>query len=119
MTFFVKRVYEAASERDGTRVLVDRLWPRGITKARAALHLWLKEIAPSPTLRSWFAHDPERFAEFRELYERELAVNPRLTELREMGRAHRVTLVYAARDTTVNHAVILLDYLTMKSSSGT
>lgn len=111
MSFVVKRVYEAADPDDGVRVLVDRLWPRGITKERAALDCWLKAVAPSTKLRLWFAHDPERFDEFSRRYQTELETSSELAELRKMGRTRRVTLLYAAHDPKVNHAIVLRKYL--------
>jgi uncharacterized protein YeaO (DUF488 family) len=107
MTFQIKRVYEPAKPTDGTRVLVDRLWPRGLRKADADLTLWMKDVAPSPSLRVWFNHDPERFAEFRRRYTRELKGNPAVAELRKLGKSKRVTLLYAAHDPKVNHALVL------------
>ncbi|WP_120522028.1 DUF488 domain-containing protein [Arthrobacter celericrescens] len=107
-----KRIYEEASNDDGCRVLVDRLWPRGVSKERAGLDLWLKEIAPSPPLRTEFAHMQERFADFRSAYLAELEQNPAVDTLMELARKHpRVTLLYAARDPEVNHARVLLGYL--------
>jgi uncharacterized protein YeaO (DUF488 family) len=107
-----KRIYDAASDDDGCRVLVDRLWPRGVSKDRAGLDLWLKEIAPSPPLRTEFGHMQERFAEFRTAYRAELEQNPAVDTLRELARKHpRVTLLYAARDPEVNHAKVLLEFL--------
>jgi uncharacterized protein YeaO (DUF488 family) len=114
MSFVIKRVYEAADGGDGTRVLVDRLWPRGITKERAALDHWLKDVAPSPKLRVWFGHDPAKFADFSLRYEAELKSNKELPDLRKMGQGHRVTLVYAAHDPLVNHAAVLQRYLTKR-----
>ncbi len=111
MAFQLKRVYEPASTTDGTRVLVDRLWPRGLTKSRAHVALWMKDVAPSPRLRLWFGHKPERFVEFRRRYKKELAGNPAVRELRKLGKRKRVTLVYAARDPEVNHARVLLSVL--------
>jgi uncharacterized protein YeaO (DUF488 family) len=111
MTFQIKRVYEPASPKDGLRVLVDRLWPRGLKKTDAHLTSWMKDIAPSPTLRQWFGHEPERFAEFRRRYTVELRSNPALPELRKLGRGHLVTLLYGARDPEINHAVVLLSAL--------
>lgn len=116
MTFQIKRVYEAAAAADGTRVLVDRLWPRGVSKVDAHLALWLKDVAPSPKLRLWFDHDPERFAEFGTRYRRELAGNAALLELRKLGRGHVVTLLYGARDPEVNHARVLLSVLSGRRS---
>jgi uncharacterized protein YeaO (DUF488 family) len=108
----IKRVYDPTDKDDGTRVLVDRLWPRGLRKEEAALTLWLKEIAPSPELRKWFGHDPARWTEFGDRYHAELAGNDaavvRLTDLLKRGP---VTLVYAAHDTAHNHAVVLGSYL--------
>lgn len=111
MPFKIKRVYDAPSAADGTRVLVDRLWPRGLKKTDAHLTSWMKDVAPSPRLRVWFGHKPERFAEFRARYEGELADNPAVTELRELGKKQTVTLLYAARDPEVNHAAVLESYL--------
>ncbi len=107
MTFQIKRVYDAASPSDGTRVLVDRLWPRGVKKSDAHVSLWMKAVAPTPELRQWFHHDPERFAEFTRRYTKELKSNPALTELRQLGKGKRVTLLYAAHDPQVNHAQVL------------
>jgi uncharacterized protein YeaO (DUF488 family) len=108
MSFKIKRAYEAPQPSDGVRVLVDRLWPRGLKKSDAHLAAWQKDVAPSPKLRVWFGHAPERFAEFRRRYRSELTGNPAVAELRKQGRGKRVTLVYAARDPKVNHAVVLL-----------
>ncbi len=116
MTFQIKRVYDPASPKDGTRVLVDRLWPRGLRKSDAHVALWMKDIAPSPQLRTWFHHDPERFAEFRGRYCRELQDNPALAELRKLGRGKPVTLLYAARDPKVNHALVLKSALSGRRS---
>lgn len=108
----IKRIYEEPAGSDGTRVLVDRLWPRGVSKERAALDLWLKDIAPSPELRMWFDHKPERFAEFSARYQDELSRNPAMTTLKELiEKATNVTLLYAAKDPEVNHAIVLLNYL--------
>lgn len=109
-----KRVYEEPEPGDGMRVLVERLWPRGLTKERARVDLWLKDIAPSQELRIWYGHDPAKFAEFRRRYEAELAVDPgraALTELRALARKQHVTLVFAARDTEHNNAVVLHELL--------
>ncbi|MFT4210755.1 MAG: DUF488 family protein [Microbacterium sp.] len=112
----IKRVYDAPEPEDGYRVLVDRLWPRGLTRQRADLDLWLKDVAPSPELRTWWGHDPARFAEFAARYTGELATNPALDELRDAVRAHTTTtLLYAARDPRVNHAIVLRDALTATS----
>lgn len=107
MTFQIKRVYDPASSADGTRVLVDRLWPRGVKKSDAHVAIWMKDVAPTPALRRWFHHDPERFPEFRRRYTSELKRNPALTELRKLGKVKRVTLLYGAHDPKVNHAQVL------------
>lgn len=107
MAVRIKRIYEPALPADGTRILVDRLWPRGISKARAKLALWMKDVAPSPKLRVWFDHRPERFTEFGRRYRRELTRNPAVDELRKLARRKRVTLLYGAHDPNVNHALVL------------
>jgi uncharacterized protein YeaO (DUF488 family) len=107
MSFQIKRVYDSPSPSDGKRILVDRLWPRGLKKSDAHLDLWMKDVAPSPPLRQWFHHDPERFPEFSQRYTRELKTNPAVNELRELGKNKRVTLLYAAHDPKVNHALVL------------
>jgi uncharacterized protein YeaO (DUF488 family) len=108
VSFRIKRVYEPATSADGIRVLVDRLWPRGVSKTKAKLDHWMKEVAPSPALRMRFNHRPERFAEFRKHYREELAANRAVGELRKLGKRKRVTLLYGARDPKINHAVVLL-----------
>ncbi len=108
----LKRAYLAPSPDDGVRVLVDRLWPRGVRKSDAAIDLWLKEAAPSNELRRWFGHDPRRWEEFRHRYRAELSSNPALLdELRAIARGARLTLVYAASDELHNQAVILREIL--------
>jgi uncharacterized protein YeaO (DUF488 family) len=107
MTILIKRAYAPAAPADGIRVLVDRLWPRGVKKTSARFTFWMKDIAPSPKLRVWFGHKPERFKEFTSRYKKELSVNPRVDELRKLARGRAVTLVYGARDPEVNHAVVL------------
>jgi len=108
----LKRVYEEASVADGRRVLVDRLWPRGISREKAKIDLWLKDAAPSDGLRRWFAHDPEKWPGFRKRYRAELASAPgRLDELRRLAAEGAVTLVYAAKDEERNNAVALKDFL--------
>jgi len=108
----IKRVYEPAGDRDGYRVLVDRLWPRGISKADAALDAWPKDLAPSPELRRWFGHKPERFDQFREHYRQELAEHREAAaELLKVAGDQPITLLYAARDPDHNHAVVLSEYL--------
>jgi len=104
----MKRAYEARAPEDGRRVLVERLWPRGLSKERAAVDLWLKEVAPSTELRRWFGHDPERWPEFRRRYREELRRHPEeLDRLRELARAGPLTLVYGSRDETHNAASVL------------
>jgi uncharacterized protein YeaO (DUF488 family) len=111
-TVRLARVYDPPGDDDGFRVLVDRVWPRGIRRADAHLDLWLKEVGPSTELRRWFGHDPERFEEFARRYRTELAGNPATEELRAAVREHpRVTLLYGARDAEHNQAVVLADYL--------
>jgi len=108
----LKRAYEPHDQADGTRVLVDRLWPRGVTKADAAIDHWMKDLAPSTELRKWFGHDPARWTEFRRRYAAEIdAHRDELERLREMADAGVVTLVYAARDETHNDAVALREIL--------
>jgi uncharacterized protein YeaO (DUF488 family) len=108
----VKRAYEPASRDDGHRVLVDRLWPRGVTRERAALDAWAKELAPSPELRTWFGHDPARFEGFRRRYVEELRPHrSEIAELRRRARGGTLTLVHAARDPDHNGAVVLADVL--------
>jgi uncharacterized protein YeaO (DUF488 family) len=107
MSVMLKRAYEAPAKSDGERILVDRLWPRGVAKAKAGIDLWLKEVAPSTELRQWFGHDPDKWAEFEKRYRAELKANPALAELRAHARQGDVTLVYAARDQLHNEAVVL------------
>ena len=111
MSVSIKRVYETPISADGKRVLVDRLWPRGITKEKAKIDLWLKDVAPSTELRRWYGHDPEKWPQFRKQYRSELEDNPALTELRKLSRKGKVTLIYAAKDEDHNHALVLLDIL--------
>ena len=108
----IKRVYEPASKDDGYRVLVDRLWPRGISKNEAAVDLWLKEIAPSNELRKWFGHDPAKFDEFSERYVKELKNNQVVKDLQELISKHsKLTLLYGAKDKNHNQAVVLAAFL--------
>jgi uncharacterized protein YeaO (DUF488 family) len=113
MSVKLKRVYEPPAAEDGFRILVDRLWPRGMTKEKAAVGEWLRDAAPSTTLRKWFAHDPRRWREFERRYFRELDGKPEVvTHLRELIAGGRLTLVYSARDLDMNNAVALKHYLT-------
>jgi uncharacterized protein YeaO (DUF488 family) len=107
----IKRVYDPPSGADGTRVLVDRLWPRGLTKEKAALDLWAKDLAPSPTLRKAFNHRPERFAEFTRHYLAELKANPAVQAFRAELKRPKVTLLFGAHDQVHNHALVLADFL--------
>lgn len=108
----LKRVYAVPEASDGTRVLVDRLWPRGMPKGRAALDLWLKEIAPSPELRRWFSHDLDKWGLFQDKYRLELKANPEPVEtLLQLAREGTVTLLFAARDEEHNEAVELRNIL--------
>ena len=106
----LKRVYDEPAIEDGKRVLVDRLWPRGLAKKDAKLTDWIKDVAPSPELRKWFDHRPERFSEFREGYRQELVSNPAVQTLLDFDDGP-VTLVYGAKDPVHNHAVVLLEFL--------
>jgi uncharacterized protein YeaO (DUF488 family) len=114
MSIALKRVYDDKSPGDGFRVLVDRLWPRGLDKATAGIDLWFKDAAPSPDLRRWFGHDPDRWPEFQRRYRAELNKNEAaLATLRDLAKEHgKLTLLYAARDTAHNHAIVLRDALT-------
>src|SRR5690606_20366402 len=103
----LKRAYDERGDDDGTRVLVDRVWPRGVTKERAAVDWWAKGLAPSEELRKWFGHDPRRFEEFAERYRAELDGNPDLERLRRLAREGEVTLVFGAKDREHNQAVVL------------
>jgi uncharacterized protein YeaO (DUF488 family) len=104
----LKRVYEKPSRKDGLRILVDRLWPRGLTKEQAALKLWLKDVAPSTELRKWFGHDPAKWKQFQTRYRKELGENKdALKRLKQMIKEHTVTLVYGARDEEHNEAIVL------------
>lgn len=112
MQIRLRRAYEPPGPQDGTRVLVDRVWPRGISKERAAIDEWLKDVAPSKELRQWFGHDPAKWEEFVGRYHRELAQGSEALErLRALTREGRVTLVYGARDERHNNAVALKEYL--------
>jgi uncharacterized protein YeaO (DUF488 family) len=115
MRVAIKRVYEEPNEGDGTRILVDRLWPRGLTKEMAKVDLWLKEIAPSPELRKWFGHDPARWSEFQRRYLDELKKHgEQLALLKQEAARGQVTLLFGARDVGHNEAVILQKVLTGK-----
>jgi uncharacterized protein YeaO (DUF488 family) len=112
MAIKLKRAYERPEADDGFRVLVDRLWPRGVSKTSAKVDLWLKEIAPSTDLRKWFGHDPKKWKDFRARYKRELREHEtEVAELRKRARRETVTLVYGAKDEEHNDAVVLKEYL--------
>lgn len=111
----LKRAYLPPDDGDGVRVLVDRLWPRGLEKHRAAIDEWIEDAAPSPKLRKWFGHDPARWEEFRRRYREELAHNTAVDQIRALAAEHPVTLIYAARDEQHNHALVLRDFLRRKS----
>jgi uncharacterized protein YeaO (DUF488 family) len=108
----IKRIYEVGARTDGVRILVDRLWPRGLRKEDAAIDLWEKELAPSPALRKWFAHDPKKWREFQERYSKELeGKKGLLNELRQKAGKSPLTLLYAAKDPDHNHAIVLRDFM--------
>lgn len=112
MALQIKRVYDTPATADGHRVLVDRLWPRGLSKEHAQVDTWIRDIGPSDALRKWFDHDPDKFSEFQERYWTELAENPALEQMRDVLSTFRVvTLVYGAKDEEHNQAVVLRDYL--------
>ncbi len=112
MTVKIKRVYEAPNQDDGKRILVDRLWPRGLTKEKASVDLWLKDIAPTTTLRKWFDHDPEKYNEFKKRYFDELKNNKeQVTLLKNEIKKGPITLVYGAKDEKHNEAFVLKDML--------
>jgi uncharacterized protein YeaO (DUF488 family) len=108
----IKRIYLPAAADDGIRVLVDRLWPRGVKKTEARIDHWMKDIAPSPQLRKWFGHDPARYAEFHRRYFAELRENAEIVQaLRDIGQGHKVTLLYGAHDEAHNQARVLADFM--------
>ena len=112
MSVTVKRIYEPVASKDGYRILVDRLWPRGIKKEKAEIDTWLKEVAPSTELRKWFHAGKGNFADFKKKYLAELKENPALKDLKSLLKEHKqVTLLYAAKDEEQNHAHVLADLL--------
>ena len=111
MNVMLKRAYALPTETDGQRILVDRLWPRGVAKAKAGIDLWLKDVAPSTELRKWFAHDPEKWAEFKTRYRAELKGSAALAELKALARQGDITLIYGAKDQLNNEAVVLKQIL--------
>lgn len=113
----LKRVYEGRGRTDGTRILVERLWPRGLTKERAGVDVWMKEVSPSPALRKWYGHDPAKWEEFQRRYRKELAANAdAVEELRRLAKEGPVTLVYAASDEVRNSAAVLREVLEERAS---
>jgi uncharacterized protein YeaO (DUF488 family) len=115
LRFEIKRVYEQPGRADGVRILVDRLWPRGLSKKRARIDIWLKDIAPSTELRKWFSHDPDKWAEFQTRYREELKSKADLlVALREKAANRPVTLLYGAKDEAHNEAVVLQELLRAK-----
>ncbi|WP_416041075.1 DUF488 domain-containing protein [Acinetobacter lactucae] len=115
MDIQIKRIYETADPSDGKRILVDRLWSRGISKGNAHLDLWLKEVAPSTELRKWFhAATPDHWEEFKQRYLKELETNSAVEELQHIVAEHTVTFLYSAKDVEYNHAIILKEYLLSK-----
>lgn len=111
-----KRIYEDPEISDGYRILVDRLWPRGVSKQHAALDEWCKDVAPSPELRTWFGHKAERFEEFSARYLEELQSNPAVDHIKSLRKNHStITLLYAAHDPNINHAIVLQKHLTKAS----
>ena len=117
MNIHIKRVYEAPDAGDGQRILIDRLWPRGLAKAKAGIDLWLKEIAPSTELRRWYNHDPERWSEFKRRYYSELDAHPdAVAELLERAAAGKVTLLFSSREERRNNAHALKEYLQSRAA---
>jgi len=114
----LRRVYEPASRADGTRILVDRLWPRGLRKEEAAINHWFKDLAPSTALRKWFGHDVEHWVEFRKRYRAEIAEHPEaLAELRSLARKGPITLLFGAHDELHNNAVVLRELLAGRATT--
>jgi uncharacterized protein YeaO (DUF488 family) len=112
----LKRAYDPAAKADGTRILVERLWPRGLSRAKVHVDTWLKDVAPSTDLRKWFGHDPEKWPQFRERYFRELDARPEAwQQILSKARRGLVTLIYSSHDTLHNNAVALQEYLQAKA----
>lgn len=113
MQISIRRAYDDPSEDDGYRVLVDRLWPRGVNKESLVLNEWCKDVAPSPELRRWFGHAPDKFDEFSAKYNEELQASGEAEKLIERASSHddKLTLIYAAKDPQINHAIVLKEYL--------
>ena len=118
MQIRLKRIYETASSDDGVRILVDRLWPRGLSKERAKIDRWLREVAPSNVLRRWFNHEPEKWAEFKRRYFEELSEKDRVVRtIHELASRETVTLLFAASDTRLNNAVAFKEYVVRSNKS--
>lgn len=116
--FEIKRIYDKPNDSDGYRVLVDRLWPRGISKQNASLDEWNKDITPSTELRIWFGHKADNFKEFSTLYKAELSKNEAVNHFKTLSQTHpKITLLYAAHDPKINHAIVLRDYLQKQLSA--
>ncbi|MDA7026835.1 DUF488 family protein [Bacillus sp. CLL-7-23] len=119
MTIVLQRIYEDNSQLKGHRILIDRIWPRGISKDEAKLDEWMKDIAPSPSLRKWFNHDPQKFTEFKQAYQAEIKQDnekqKKLNELIELATTKKVILLYGAKDEHYNHAVVLKELLNEKT----
>ncbi|MEM3839467.1 MAG: DUF488 domain-containing protein [Candidatus Micrarchaeaceae archaeon] len=111
MLLGIKRIYEKVEVTDGSRILVDRLWPRGVKKSTAHIDRWMKEVGPSNELRLWFNHDPAKWQEFKNKYKKELESNPAFKSLLELAKNSDITLVYSAQDTEHNNAVVLKEML--------
>jgi len=111
MLLGIKRIYDKAEITDGKRILIDRLWPRGVRKSTANIDMWLKDVAPSDDLRKWFSHDPSKWEEFKKRYKKELEKNPALQQLLDIIRKSDVTLIYASKDTEHNNAVVLKEVI--------
>ncbi len=111
MAIFLKRAYDPPTAADGKRILVDRLWPRGLAKVKAEFDVWLKDVAPSTELREWFGHDPAKWTEFQTRYRAELKGNPAFDELKKLAHQGNITLIYASRDQLHNEAVVLQQLL--------
>lgn len=119
MPFILQRIYHENYQAEGRRILIDRVWPRGISKEKANLDCWMKEIAPSPDLRKWFGHDQKKFESFKEAYQNEIKQHPEkqrsFKELKEMAAEETVILLYGAKDERHNHAVVLYEMLNRQS----
>ena len=109
----IKRIYDTPDENDGCRILVDRLWPRGLSRDKTKIDLWLKEIAPGDKLRKWYSHDVEKFSEFRKRYKQELRNKPELVaQIRGLEKKHKtITLLFSARDVSHNNSIVLRNYI--------